>query len=175
VTKGFVNHVLARDLHLADFPVLPYYSIIGKTLQELDFRQYFGVNIVTIVRGDRRINIPNGNERIYPNDHIVLLGTDKQMAVFQKRLEEKRQKYANYEETRSREVQMEQIQLDNKSHLLGKTIRTSGIHDKYGCLVVGIERNNLSMQNPDLDLVLEEGDILWLIGEYDKVRMLVEA
>ncbi|MDR3095170.1 MAG: cation:proton antiporter [Bacteroidales bacterium] len=172
VSKGFANHVLARDLHLAEFPILPHYSIVGKTLQELNFRQYFGVNVVTIVRGSRRINIPNGGERIYPNDHIVLLGTDRQMDLFQKRLEEKRQKYANYEETRSWEVQMEQIQIDDKSHLLGKTIRTSGIHDTFGCLVVGIERNNLSMQNPDLDLTLEEGDILWLIGEYDKVKKL---
>ncbi|GHT08369.1 sodium:proton antiporter [Bacteroidia bacterium] len=169
VTKGFVNHVLAKDLHLSDFAILPYYSIVGKTLKELNFRQFFGVNIVTIIRGDIRINIPNGNERIYPNDHIVVLGTDKQMDIFQKRLEEKRQKYANKEEDIHSEVRMRQIQIEPESHLAGKTIRTSGIHETFGCLLVGIERNKTSMQNPDLDLVLEEGDVLWLIGEYDNI------
>jgi CPA2 family monovalent cation:H+ antiporter-2 len=176
LTKGFVNHVLSRDLHLAKFVIQPHYSIVGKTLKELKFRQYFGVNVVTIIRGGvdetSRINIPNGDERIYPGDQIVLLGTDKQMDLFRKRLEEKRKKYENVEEIRSPEVQMKQFQIDADSHLLGKTIRNSGIQDNFGCLLIGIERNNMSKQNPDLDLVLEEGDILWLIGEYKNILRL---
>ena len=169
ISKGFTNHVLSRDLHLAEFAILSHYSIVGKSLKELNFRQFFGVNIVRIIRGDIRINIPNGNERIYPGDHIVLLGTDKQMEIFQKRLEEKRQKYENREGNTSPEVQMKQIQIGPDSHLIGKTIKTSGIHETYGCLLIGIERDNTSMQNPDLDLALEAGDILWLVGEYSNI------
>ena len=172
LTKGFVNHVLARDLHLADFTILPHYLIVGKTLKELNFRQFFGVNIVTIVRGSLRINIPKGDERIYPGDHIILLGTDKQMEIFQKRLEEGRLRYGMQEEKQLSEVQMKQIQIGADSHLIGKTIRTSGIHETYHCLLIGVERNNTSMQNPDLDLVLEEDDILWLIGEYDNILQI---
>ncbi|MDR2086700.1 MAG: TrkA C-terminal domain-containing protein, partial [Dysgonamonadaceae bacterium] len=165
LTKGFVNHVLERDLHLSEFPIQSYYSIVGKTLKELNFRQYFGVNVVTIVRDGVRINIPKGSERIYPGDHIIVLGTDTQMELFQQRLEEKRLKYANSEKKQSPEVLMKQIQIDEKSHLKGKSIRNSGIQEKYNCLLVGIERNNSSMQNPDLDLLLQEDDILWVIGE----------
>ena len=169
LTKGFVNHVLERDLHLADFAILQHYLIAGKTLKELNFRQLFGMSIVTIIRGETRINIPNGNERIYPGDHIILLGTDKQMEIFQKRIEENRKMYEKREEKPSPEVQMNQIQIDAGSHLIGKTILTSGIQEKNNCLVIGIERDNTSMQNPGLDLVLEEGDILWLIGENSNI------
>ena len=169
LTKGFVNHVLARDLHLADFAILPHYLIVGKTLEEIKFRQIFGMNIVTIIRGESRINIPNGNERIYPGDHIILLGTDSQMEIFQKRIEEGHKRFENREEKPSPEVQMKQILIDQESHLTGKTIRTSGIQGKNNCLVIGIERNDTSMQNPDLDLVLEENDILWLIGENSNI------
>ena len=174
LTKGFVNHVLARDLHLADFAILPHYRIIGKTLKELKFRQIFGMNIVTITRGETRINIPNGNERIYPGDHIILLGTDRQMDVFQKRIEENRKKYEKKEQEPFQEVLMKQIQIGPESHLTGKTIRTSGIQEKNDCLLIGIERNNTSMQNPDLDLKLEEGDILWLIGEDSNIVKISE-
>jgi K+/H+ antiporter YhaU regulatory subunit KhtT len=38
--------------------------------------------------------------------------------------------------------------------------------------VIGVERDKSSMQNPDLDLVLEEGDILWLIGEYKNILQI---
>ena len=169
LTKGFVNHVLERDMHLADFAILPHYLIAGKTLKEFKFRQIFGMNIVTIVRGETRINIPNGDERIYPGDHIILLGTDSQMETFQKRIEENRKRHESREEKLSPEVQMKQIQIGADSHLIGKTILTSGIQEKNNCLVIGVERDNTSMQNPGLNLVLEEGDILWLIGEYNNI------
>jgi CPA2 family monovalent cation:H+ antiporter-2 len=172
LTKGFTNHVLERDLHLSDFLIEPHFSIIGKTLKELKFRQHFGVNIVTIVRGDTRINIPNGEERIYPEDQLLVLGTDKQMELFRQRIEEKKQKYAEMKEKQPAEVQMKQIKIEPDSHLIGKSIKTSGIQEVYNCLLVGIERNNCSTLNPGLDLVLEEGDILWIVGETANIKKL---
>ncbi|MDR1632850.1 MAG: cation:proton antiporter [Dysgonamonadaceae bacterium] len=174
LTKGFVNHVLERDLHLSEFAIAPYFSIVGKTLKELNFRQIFGVSIVTIVRGSLRINIPNGNERIYPNDHVVVLGTDKQTELFQVRLEEKRKKYEKLENNPTPEVKMRQFLINPESRLIGETIRTSGIQEIYDCLVIGIERNETSIQDPDLDLVLEEGDIVWVIGEYENILKICE-
>lgn len=174
ITKGFVNHALERDLHLSEFIIEPYFSIVGKTLKELGFRQLFGVNIVTIVRGQVRINIPNGNERIYPGDHITVLGTDKQMELFQNRLEEKRRKYEKLEEKPAPQVKMRQFQIGPESRLIGETIRTSGIQEIYDCLVIGIERNDFSIQDPNLDLALEKGDIVWVIGEYDNILKICE-
>jgi CPA2 family monovalent cation:H+ antiporter-2 len=174
LTRGFVNHVLERDLHLSEFVIEPRFSIVGKTLKELSFRQLFGVNIVTIVRGKIRINIPNGNERIYPGDHIIVLGTDKQMELFQNRLEEKRKKYEQLEDKSVPEVKMRQFQIGPESRLIGETIRTSGIQEIYDCLVIGIERNETSIQDPNLDLIFEEGDIVWLIGEYDNILKICE-
>ncbi|MDR0733259.1 MAG: cation:proton antiporter [Dysgonamonadaceae bacterium] len=174
LTKGFVNHVLERDLHLSEFAIEPYFSIVGKTLKELNFRQIFGVSIVTILRGQQRINIPNGNERIYPDDHIIVLGTDKQMEQFQARLDEKRKKYEKREDMLAPEVQMRQIQIGAESRLIGETIRTSNIQETYNCLVIGIERNDTSIQDPDLDLALEENDIVWVIGEYNNILKICE-
>ena len=164
LTQGFVNRVLAQDLHLSEFSVLHHYSIVGKTLKELKFRQNFGVNIVTILRGNSRINIPNGEERIYPGDRLIVLGTDRQMKVFENKLEEKKEKVKNKEEYTA-ELQINQVQIEADSSLIDKTIESSCIQENYDCLLVGIERNNHSILNPDLDLKFESGDILWLIGE----------
>jgi CPA2 family monovalent cation:H+ antiporter-2 len=172
ITKGFANHVLERDLHLSEFPIKPYYSITGKTLKELNFRQYFGVNIVTIVRGDTRINIPNGKERVYPDDRLVILGTDEQMELFQSRIEEKRMKYANYKERQAAEVQMKQIEIEQGSHLIDKSVQTSGMQEKCGCLLIGVERDNCSILNPGLDLEFKEGDVLWIVGESQNIKQL---
>ncbi|MDR1372399.1 MAG: cation:proton antiporter [Dysgonamonadaceae bacterium] len=174
VTKGFTHHVMERDLHLSEFIIKPYFSIVGKTLKELNFRQYFGVNVVTIIRGEQRINIPDGQERIYPHDHMVVLGTDEQMELFRTRLEEKLRKYENEETKTTVEVRISQIQISPNSHLVGKTILTSNIQKHYSCLVAGIERDDCSIQNPDLNLEFEEGDIIWLIGENSNIYKINE-
>jgi CPA2 family monovalent cation:H+ antiporter-2 len=172
ISQGFANHLLERDLHLSEFPIQPYYSIVGKTLKELQFRQAFGVNIVTIIRGEIRLNIPNGDERIFPNDHLVVLGTDRQMEHFQSQLEKKREKYLDYKEKDIDAVCLRQVEVEPHSHLIGKNIRTAAIQERCDSLVVGIERNNCSMLNPDLDLAFEEGDVLWLVGEDRNIKRL---
>ncbi|GHV58471.1 sodium:proton antiporter [Bacteroidia bacterium] len=172
VSKGFTNHLLERDLHLSEFLIQPYYSIVGKTLKEMGFRQAYGVNVVTIVREGIHINIPNGEERIYPNDHLIVLGTDEQMELFQRQLEEKKKKYVDYQEQLTEKVCLRQIEVEPDSHLIGKNIQTARIQEDFDCLVVGIERNGCSMQNPGLDLVFEEGDIIWLVGVDKNIRKL---
>lgn len=172
ITQGFTNHLLERDLHLSDFLIAPQYSIVGKTLKELNFRQSFGVNIVTIVRNNTRINIPNGDERIYPDDHIIVLGTDKQIELFEKKIEDKQSKYADYKATPTDEMVMQQFEIESGSSLIGKTIKTSKIQETFECLILGIERNNCSLLNPGIDLALEEGDILWLVGERRNIKKI---
>ena len=66
--------MLERDLHLADFEVRQNSPTVGKTLKELNFRKICNVNVVTIVRGNIRINIPGGDERLYPFDKIIVVG-----------------------------------------------------------------------------------------------------
>ncbi|MDR0833777.1 MAG: cation:proton antiporter [Candidatus Symbiothrix sp.] len=172
IPKGFVKHVLQRDMHLSDFLIQPHYSIVGQSLKQLKFRQYFGVNVVTIMRNGIRINIPNGDERIYPNDHLIVLGTDKQMEQFQARIEDKQAKYADHEQHYYPAVQIRQIELETDSALIGQTALTSRMQDDHDCLLVGVEREGWSIMNPGLDLVFEAGDILWLVGEKEKIKQL---
>ena len=176
ISKGFVDHAMERDLHLSEFTIEPYFLSSGKTLKEFNFRQIYGINIVRIVRGEQKINIPNGNEHLYPYDKIVVLGTDKQMEKFQHRLEANKKKYEMAQQTHAQAplVKIGQIQISENSFLIDKTIRNSGIQTQYNCLVVGIERGDYSTQEPALDLKLMSGDIVWLVGEHDNILKISE-
>jgi CPA2 family monovalent cation:H+ antiporter-2 len=175
VTEGFTNHLLERDLHLSEFRIFPYYEIVGKTLADLAFRQTYGVDIVTIVRNGMRINVPNGDERIFPNDQLIVLGTDAQMEHFRLRLEEKKRKYMDYKDTPGGKVCLRQIEVEPNTFFEGKNIRSARIQEAFDCLVVGIERNGCSLQNPPLDLAFEAGDVLWLVGEDERINQLKSA
>lgn len=140
INQRFASHLLERDLHLADFEVKQNSPSMGKTLKELNFRQKCNVNIVTIIRGSKRINIPGGNERLYPFDKLVVVGADDDLAHFRQYIEERyKESLNNLQETK--EVNMEQFFISEGSGLIGRTILESGIRDNSGCLVIGIERD----------------------------------
>lgn len=174
INQRFANHLLERDLHLADFEVKPNSPSMGKTLKDLNFRQKCNVNIVTIIRGDKRINIPGGEERLYPFDKLIVVGADDDLEHFRKYTEE-RYKQSQKNSIDTEEVNMEQFHITADSRLIGHTIVESGIRDRAACLVIGIERGNSSIKNPPPTTVFEEGDIVWIVGEHDKVLQLSEG
>ena len=174
ISQRFANHMLERDLHLADFEVKQNSPSMGKTLKELNFRQKCNINIVTIIRGEQRINIPGGNERLYPFDKLIVVGADSDLEHFRKYLEE-RYKTAMSMKEQTEEINIEQFLIISGSRLIGRTILESGIRDNSGCLVIGIERGASSIKNPAPTTIFEEGDIVWIVGEHEKVLRLSEG
>ena len=176
INQRFANHLLERDLHLADFEVKQNSPSMGKSLKELNFRQKCNVNVVTIIRGEQRINIPGGEERLYPFDKLVVVGADDDLTHFRHYLEERyKQSAEGHSAERREEMRMEQILISSDSRLVGRSIIESGIRDKAACLVIGIERGNRSIQNPPPTTVFEQGDIVWLVGERIKLVRLSEG
>ncbi|MEG1544719.1 MAG: cation:proton antiporter, partial [Tannerellaceae bacterium] len=174
IKQRFANHMLERDLHLADYEIRQTSPSVGHTLKELNFRQKCNVNVVTIVRGERRINIPGGEERLYPFDKLVVVGADSDLEKFHNYIEE-RYRLSNTQHQESNEVNMEQFVIVEGSNLIGRTILESGIRDRAACLVIGIERGATSIKNPPPTTLFEEGDIVWIVGEHDKVLSLSEG
>ncbi|MGM0403403.1 MAG: cation:proton antiporter [Thermodesulfobacteriota bacterium] len=48
---------------------------IGKSLEELQFRQNYGVTVVGIRRGDKQIQSPGSAERLVENDRLMVIGS----------------------------------------------------------------------------------------------------
>ncbi|MBF1595177.1 MAG: cation:proton antiporter, partial [Prevotella sp.] len=66
----FANHLIDRDIHIANLE-LPDDSLwAGKTLYSLKLRNRFGVHISSILRGSKHINIPNGGTILFPGDKL---------------------------------------------------------------------------------------------------------
>ena len=143
-------------------------------MKELNFRQKCNVNIVTIIRGEQRINIPGGEERLYPFDKLVVVGADVDLEHFRQYLVERYKKAQTDKEQTTHEVNMEQFTIAEGSHLIGRTILESGIRDRSACLVIGIERVPLPIKTISFNC-FEGGDIVWIVGEHEKVVQLSEG
>lgn len=173
IRRRFVSSLLARDLHLADFEVQPGSPSVGKMLKDLDLRRKSGVNIVKIIRGEHHINIPGGNEHLFPYDKIVVAGTDKQISLFRRNIEERNRKQANLTQER-KEMTLEQFIVEPRSFFVGRSIMQSHIRDKGNCLVIAIERSGESILNPDAGVIFEVDDLVWVAGERDKLEALLQ-
>ena len=172
VPPRFAGHLLSRDLHMADF-VIPGESLwVGYTLADLALGSRFGVMVVAIFRGQSCINIPGGKERLYPQDRVQVIGSDEQLERFGDKLQEMTLSPSDSDLTQS-EVCLKQFVLDTESPFNGKSIRESGIRERYKCVVVGIERGTASLRNPDAATVFQAGDLVWVVGEEMNVYELL--
>jgi CPA2 family monovalent cation:H+ antiporter-2 len=162
-----------KDLHLADFDVPPEVEWAGKELRELNFGQQYGVHVVSILRGKKRINIPKATDRLFPNDRIQVIGTDAGLESFGAAFPQPDTSLP--EDLTAQEMVLRRMPLESGSPLLGKAIKDSGIRNHYHCLVAGREKDDGNLHIPDAQDPLEEGDTLWLVGRTQNLETLFAA
>ena len=170
----YVGNLLSRDLHLSDFAIPADSLWAGRSLKDLSFGKQYGVHVASIIRGSHRINIPGGNVLLFPGDTIQVIGTDQQLSEFARQVE-KVSKAAKEQDILSREMFMKQWVVDEKSAFKGLTLQDSGIRNRFRCLVVGIEKEDGELMSPDPNIVLEVGDVVWLVGEESDIYHLMES
>ena len=167
----FEGRLLDRDIHIGDFDIPEDSTWIGRTLKDLQFRNRFGVHVSSILRGSLRINIPNGRQIIFPGDRISVIGSDEQLKNFSQAIAN--ELIPEDPEIEKREMKLRKFILSDGTPFIGKTLAESGIRDRYGCMVVGVEEGQENLTLVDPQRKFEKGDIIWLVGEeadLEKVR-----
>jgi CPA2 family monovalent cation:H+ antiporter-2 len=158
------------DGHMAFFDIAKESNIAGKTLEELQMREQIGINVAFIKRGDITIKIPSRNERVFPGDEVCVIGTDSQVKDFRKFLAQN--EIEPPEKVSEDDIVLRQIDLSNADYI-GKSIRQSQLREKTNGLVVGLERRGKRILNPDSQVVLEQDDILWIVGDKKRLSDLI--
>ena len=159
----FANHLIDRDIHIANLE-LPDDSLwAGKTLYSLKLRNRFGVHISSILRGSKHINIPNGGTILFPGDKLQAIGNDEQLTKLSKAMKAELQ--PTIMDIEKHEMKLRSFTISKTSPFIGKTLKDSGIRDEYNCMVVGVDegQKNLTLITPSR--CLQAGDVLWVVGE----------
>ena len=158
------------DAHITEFIVPAEGDYVGKPLVELSIRERFGVTIALIERGRKRITAPGRSEALMPFDQVHVIGTDQQLSSFKKFLIAEEPEQVPQE--LPSDYSLEQYLVTDHSPFVTKTIRDCGIRESTHGLVVGIERNGRRILNPDSTEVIGLGDLLWIVGDRDKILTL---
>jgi len=156
-----------NNIHLEEIIVSPDTPIAGKTLGELDIFRCTGANIVSIERGSQRINIPGKDTMIFPYDRLIAAATDEGLNALMTTLSE-----INSEkmEMQKPQISISLYQIAKDSPAARKSIKELDVRNKTQCVIVGIDREGISLPRFTINTILLSGDVLWLAGEKDKLE-----
>lgn len=159
------------NFHLVDWqvPVNAYYS--GRLLSELNWRTKYGINVVYIKRDEKLFFPPDPSIKILASDHIGVFSSDDKLLEFEKifNTAETEQK-CSYKDINN--IVVDRIIVDEDSDFNGVDIKNSGIRERTQAIVVGIERQGEKILSPKASTIFTEGDIIWIVGEKSKIKIL---
>ncbi len=158
------------DAHIVQLEVSPGAEYIGRTLPELAWREKFGINIVYIKRGGKLIPAPNRNSILLPFDQVGIIATDEQIQTFKPVFDATVNLETNLMDVN--DISLQRIVVNEYTKLKGLNIRDSGLRERTNGLIIGIERSNQRILNPESSTVFEWNDIVWIVGERKKIQDL---
>lgn len=167
----YAADLIDKDIHLADFDIPQESEWAGKELRQLNLGQNYGVHLVSILRGAKRLNIPDAHERLYPHDHIQVVGSDTGIEAFGAALKAVNSDIP--EDFQRQEMVLRRLQIGEQSPFLGKNLKDSGIRARWHCLVVGVEKADGTLHLPNPSALFEAGDTVWIVGEHKDIDTIM--
>ncbi|HSK70584.1 MAG TPA: SLC13 family permease, partial [Pyrinomonadaceae bacterium] len=150
--------------------------LIDKTIAECTLREDFGVSIVAIERGGKRLVSISPETVINDKDTLVLEGNEED---FRSRDVEPYMEFLDSpewsdEDLESRGVIVVEAMLSPRSRLIDQTLRSAHFREKYGVTVLAIWRADKEIIIDLADVPLQFGDALLLQGSREKFAVLRE-
>ena len=161
VSTSIKKELESYNVFTRSFTISADSDYAGMAIKDIPFRQMTGVNLVKISRGSSSIIVPSGDEKVYPYDMILAVGTKEQLDALGEMLYSSEKTITEYSDD---VFKIEPVTLSEESFLTGKTLRYTDLR-KYRCMIISILHEGQFITNPSSDYQFEEGDTVWIAGD----------
>ena len=168
VTYAIGDKMSKSDIGTDRVTISSDFQYAGQTLREMPFRHSSGVNIVKIQRGRRSILIPSGDERIFPGDILVAVGTKAQLDKFSALVKDCSACVEGDDYPSDDNFSMEEVLIAPGSFLDGKLLKDTSMREA-GCMVISVVRDGEEIINPDKEFLFHSGDSVWMAGLQESI------
>ncbi|MCL2496752.1 MAG: cation:proton antiporter [Clostridiales bacterium] len=171
--------------HIPDFSRETY---LDKTLLQLRWGERFGINVVKIIRGKRHINIPAGTERVRAGDDLYLMGGKDRLDLLLRELGLPSSADGEIYPTLHDFIEKAQDGFAEEDQLLcytvtaergmkitGLSIKDAKLKEKWSCFVIGLERDLYPLIFPSHNMVINNRDLIWVLGTQKMAGKLARA
>lgn len=146
--------------------VTQFSKYVGVTLLESGFRQNYGVNVVSIERGERVIDLPPKETVVMPLDRLTVIGTEEQISRFRSDIEV--EPSILIRDHSDNELNIYRYIVYDNGPLVGKTLSHSDFQQRHNGMIIAIQRDTEYIVNPSASAVFESGDVVWFVSPEDK-------
>lgn len=168
------------DYRIVSFVVPKDAGYAGQSLAELSWGRTKSIFIIKIEHGTEMLMLPSGNACIYEDDRVFAMGVEKSVKRFCESydigLKYTTNTLKNFmgfgEMEKQSPLTCIEIRVNGMEPYCGQPIKSTGIQSKEQCMIIGIERNGESMQMPDANMIIDVGDIIWVVGADANVNHL---
>ena len=170
---GYANTLQKHDVHLSELALPEDSCWGGKTLRELQLGHRDSVHVAAIIRGNNRINIPDGETMLFPCDRIEVIGDDESLQNLSKRMNSEIAEATPNDQ--KHHLDIDHFTIHTGSPLCGKDLFEANIRTDFQCLVVGFDNDDETsnaIDVPSADRVIHAGDTIWLVGESKDLKRL---
>ncbi|HET6446012.1 MAG TPA: SLC13 family permease, partial [candidate division Zixibacteria bacterium] len=163
--------LLHETLLMVEIP--EHSALAGRTLFESQLGSTFGLTVLTILRDEKTLLLPDPDERIIPSDRMLVQGTAENIQAIRglEELEFDRTSPA-LKELETASIGMTEVVLSPHATLAGKSLSQIHFREKYSLNVLAIWRGGQAFTDDLRDMALRFGDALLLYGAREKLQLL---
>ena len=171
---------LDRKLHIIATPCPE--ADVGKTLKQAGWGKFYKVNAIKIRRDSQCINIPAGDEVLRKNDMVYVIGELDNLHSFRvgknvptEITSSTLREFILQENATNDGLYSYAMPIEKVSMLAGTTIKDCGLREDYDCVILGLQRQALPIITPDVNMFIQNGDLVWLLGSRSMMEKLLET
>lgn len=172
------HHWLDESIHVVRFSIVA--DVKEVSVKDIGRSRHVHVGIIKVIRGEKHYNMPQGTFILQKGDVLHMIGTSEEVDAsilkleqmeYIEKLDYPHETLKNYIYGQTfnhippdKQIICVPINVRDDFFFVNKSIKNSGIREKYKGSVIGIERANLPITHPSIMTIIKPGDLLWIIG-----------
>jgi len=177
---------LGSSKYITEAVLMPESPLAGQTLEETGLGRDLDLNVVRIVRNNTRYIEPKATTQLETNDVLLIEGTRDELlkvkdivgielkadAKFSIPVAEAAAQNGEGRNEREKEFDLIELLILPGSSLIGRTLRGTRFHQRFGVPVLAINRHGETLRRKISQITLKVGDILLVEGHPEDLARL---
>ncbi len=154
--------LLENNFYLERIPVTTYSPFAGRQLMRTNFREDYGINVVSIERAGLVYDLPDKEMIILPGDRLSVMGSEEQISHLRSVLDVEPDMLIH--DHSDNELNIYRLTVNEHNPFIGLTIAESKFSQHYNAMIIAIERDNHQILNPRSNTQFEQDDVVWFVS-----------
>lgn len=161
--------------YLTEVIVLPESTLAGKTIEKSEAASMLNLQIVGVIRNDKKAIAPRPKEQIQAGDILLVEGSAEEIVKIKDiaGLEIKADFELPVDTFRTEELSLVEAMVMPGSKMRGSTLKEIRFRQRYGLTVLAINRHGITLRSKLSQIPLKIGDVLLIEGSKERIQRVI--